>query len=88
MSTNTLADNDSGYDADNTSNSPTAINETLPLDDGNFFLVLFFFFFFQIKFIVLQGQSLSYTSKLPEGRSRGTGPEQALIKLDHTTRAT
>ena len=44
--------------------------------------------FFQIKFIVLQGQSLGYTSKLPEGRSRGTGPEQAVIKLDHTTRAT
>ena len=45
-------------------------------------------FFFQIKFIVLEGQSLSYTSKLPVGKRERTGPERALIKLDEPTRAT
>ena len=49
---------------------------------------IYIYIYIQIKFIVLQGQSLGYTSKLPEGRSRGTNPKQALIKLDHTTRAT
>ena len=32
-----VTDNESGYEADDTSNSPTATNETLPLDDGSFF---------------------------------------------------
>jgi hypothetical protein len=32
-----VTDNESGYEADDASNSPTATNETLPLDDGSFF---------------------------------------------------
>jgi hypothetical protein len=43
MSNNTLrvvTDNDSGYDADDASNSPTTSNGPLLPDDGNFFLSL------------------------------------------------
>jgi hypothetical protein len=32
-----VTDNDSGYDADGTSNSPTTSNAPLLSDDGNFF---------------------------------------------------
>ena len=48
----------------------------------------FLFFFFQIKFIVLKGQSLSYTLRLPVSKRGGASPGRALIKLDQSTRAT